>query len=202
MSSIGLAVRSSQATKPARITAAMPKPPRMRPLVQPHSGASMMAAVRMPSPTVESTAPIGSSRPCSGSFESGTSFGIASSAATTIGTLMRKTAVQLNCSSSQPPLAGPMPTPMPATAAQMPIAFARSSAGKTLVMIDSVVGMISAPPMPMSDLVAMSMLADSAKAEASDAPPKMTNPATSAPRRLKRSPSAPIVSRRPAKTRV
>ena len=91
---------------------------------------------------------------------------------------------------------------MPATAAQMPIAFGRSSAGKTLVMIDSVVGMISAPPMPMSDRVRMSMLADSAKADASDAPPKMTSPAASAPRRLKRSPSAPIVSRRPAKTRV
>ena len=70
---------------------------------------------------------------------------------------MRKTAVQSNCSSSQPPLAGPMPTPMPATAAQMPIAFGRSSAGKTLVMIDRVVGMISAPPMPISALVTMSM---------------------------------------------
>ena len=95
-----------------------------------------------------------------------------------------------------------MPTPMPATAAQMPIAFGRSSAGKTLVMIDSVVGMISAPPIPISALVAMSMLADSAKADASEAPPKMTRPATSAPRRLKRSPRAPIVSSRPAKTRV
>ena len=89
---------------------------------------------------------------------------------------MRNTAVQSNCSSSQPPLAGPMPTPMPATAAQMPIAFGRSSAGKTFVMIDSVVGMISAPPMPMSALVAISMLADSAKADASDAPPKMARP--------------------------
>jgi hypothetical protein len=95
-----------------------------------------------------------------------------------------------------------MPTPMPATAAQMPIAFARSPAGKTLVMIDSVVGMISAPPMPISALVTMSMLADSANADASEAPPKMARPAASAPRRLKRSPSAPIVSRRPAKTRV
>ena len=188
--------------KPASTAADAAKPPRMRPSVQPHSGAWMMAAVRRPRPTVESTAPTGSSRDCSGSFESGTSFGMAISATAAIGTLMRNTAVQLNCSSSQPPLAGPMPTPMPATAAQMPIAFGRSSAGKTLVMIDSVVGMISAPPTPMSALVAMSMLADSAKADASDALPKMARPATSAPRRLKRSPSAPIVSRRPAKTRV
>ena len=35
----------------------------------------------------------------------------------------------------------------------------RSSAGNTLVMIDSVAGMISAPPMPMKARVAMSWLA-------------------------------------------
>ena len=91
---------------------------------------------------------------------------------------------------------------MPATAAQMPIAFGRSPAGKTFVMIDRVVGMISAPPIPIRALVAISMLADSAKADASDAVPKIASPATSAPRRLKRSPSAPMVSRRPAKTSV
>ena len=70
---------------------------------------------------------------------------------------MRKTAVQSKCSSRKPPAAGPTPTPMPATAAQMPIAFGRSSAGKTLVRIESVVGMISAPPMPISALLAISM---------------------------------------------
>ena len=70
---------------------------------------------------------------------------------------------------------------MPATAAQIPIAFARSSAGKTFVRIDSVVGMISAPPIPISALVAISMLADSANAEASDAPPKITSPADECP---------------------
>ena len=69
-----------------------------------------------------------------------------------------------------------MPTPIPATAAQMPIAFGRSSAGKTFVRIDSVVGMISAPPIPIRALVAISMFADSANAEASEAPPKITRP--------------------------
>jgi hypothetical protein len=95
-----------------------------------------------------------------------------------------------------------MPTPRPATAAQIPIALGRSSAGKTFVRMESVVGMMSAPPMPMSALVAISMFADSANADASEPAPKITRPATSAPRRLKRSPSAPMVSRRPAKTSV
>jgi hypothetical protein len=162
----------------------------------------MIAAVRMARPTVESRAPTGSSRACLGSRESGTSLGAASRAAATIGTLMRKTAVQSNCSRRPPPAAGPMPTPMPATAAQMPIAFGRSSAGKTLVRIERVVGMISAPPIPISARVAISMLADSANADASEALPKISSPATSAPRRLKRSPRAPMVRRSPAKTSV
>ena len=95
-----------------------------------------------------------------------------------------------------------MPTPIPATAAQIPIAFGRSSAGKTFVRIDRVVGMISAPPIPIRALVAISMFADSANAEASEAPPKITRPEMSAPRRLKRSPRAPMVRSSPAKTSV
>ena len=174
-SSIGDAVRSSQITNAGehrgrRAEAAEDEPAS----VQPRSGASMIAPVRTPRPTVESTAPTGSSRGCFGSRESGTSFGVAASAAITIGTLTRNTALQSNCSSSKPPATGPMPTPMPATAAQMPIAFGRSSAGKTLVRIDRVVGMISAPPIPIRARVAISMFARSANAEASEAPPKIT----------------------------
>ena len=193
---------SSQTTKPVSTTAAAPKPTRVVESVQPQSGAWMIAAVRTPRPTVDSTAPTGSSRACFGSFEFGTNFGAAASAAITIGTLTRNTAVQSNCSIRKPPAAGPTPTPMPATAAQMPIAFGRSSAGKTLVRIDSVVGMISAPPTPIRARVAISISGEVANAEASEAPPKMVRPATSAPRRPKRSPSAPMVSSRPAKTSV
>ena len=45
---------------------------------------------------------------------------------------------------------GPSATPTPAVAVQMAIAFGRSSAGNTLVMIDSVAGMMSAAPTPMT----------------------------------------------------
>src|SRR6266508_4193137 len=66
------------------------------------------------------------------------------------GTLMKKTEPHQKFSSSQPPMTGPMAMPIPEKPAQMPMARPRSSAGKTLVTIESVEGMISAPPMPMS----------------------------------------------------
>ena len=92
--------------------------------------------------------------------------------------------------------------PSPATAAQIPIAFGRSSAGKTFVRMDSVEGMISAPPTPMRARLAMSMSASVASAEASEPLPNTTSPATSARRRPKRSPRLPMVSSRPANTSV
>ena len=52
------------------------------------------------------------------------------------------------CSSRNPPVRGPSATPTLAVAAHTPMAFGRLWAGKTFVMIDSVAGMISAPPMP------------------------------------------------------
>ena len=72
------------------------------------------------------------------------------------GTLMRKTEDQSKYSSSRPPNSGPRPTPIAAVPAHTPIALARSSHGKTFVMIDSVAGMISAPPTPISARTAMS----------------------------------------------
>ena len=46
---------------------------------------------------------------------------------------------------------GPMPMPSADTPAQMPMALPRSAGSvKTLVMIDSVDGMMNAPPMPIS----------------------------------------------------
>ena len=74
----------------------------------------------------------------------------ATKATSATGTLMRKTEDQSKYSSSRPPNSGPRPTPIAAVPAQMPIALARSSRGKTFVMIDSVAGMISAPPTPIS----------------------------------------------------
>ena len=83
---------------------------------------------------------------------------------------------------------------------QMPIALPRSSRGKTLVMIDSVAGMISAPPTPIAARTAISPSAESTNSTARLAPPNSTSPACSASLRPKRSPSVPMVSSRPANT--
>ena len=71
-----------------------------------------------------------------------------------------------------------------------------------LVMIDRVAGMMNAPPTPISARVAMSCSADVAIADAIEPTPKMTIPSWRAPRRPKRSPRLPAVSRRPANTSV
>ena len=90
--------------------------------------------------------------------------------------------------------------PSPETPAQMPIAFARSLEGKTAVMIDSVEGMMNAPPTPMRARVAISISGEVASAERPEPRPKMSSPMLRPRLRPKRSPRAPAVSSRPAKT--
>jgi hypothetical protein len=67
-------------------------------------------------------------------------------------------------------------------------------------MIDSVAGMISAPPTPIAARTAMSSPAESTKSTARLARPKIAIPDWRASLRPKRSPSVPIVSSRPANT--
>ena len=97
-------------------------------------------------------------------------------------------------------MSGPRPMPMAAIAAQMPMAFARSARGKTLVMVDRVAGMISAPPTPIAARTAMRPFGSSTTSTATLAAPKMASPACRASLRPKRSPSVPMVSSRPANT--
>ena len=199
-SSIGSGVWRSQATKPATSAAAAAKAPTMRGSVQPHSGASMMPHTSALRPAVESTKPGTSSRGAAGSRDSGTSGRCASRAATTNGMLTRKIQLQSACSTIQPPATGPIAMPSPDTAAQAPIAFARSCAGNVAVRIDSVEGMMNAPPTPISARLAISISAEPAMADSSEPRPKTASPNESALRRPKRSPSAPAVSSRPANT--
>ena len=108
--------------------------------------------------------------------------------------------LQAKCSIRKPPEMGPKATPMPDTAAQTAIAFGRSDAGKMLVRIESVVGMIPAAPRPISAREAISMVESVEKTAATDPAPKITSPDTSARLRPKRSPRLPAASSRPAKT--
>ena len=94
-----------------------------------------------------------------------------------------------------------MAIPNPATAAHTPMAWARSFASvNTLVRIDSVAGMIAAPPMPMTPRAVMSMSAEPANAAAVEPRPNTTRPTWRAPRRPNRSASMPAVSSRLANT--
>ena len=114
----------------------------------------------------------------------------------------RKIEPHQNCSSSTPDTRMPRVPPAPAKPAQMPTALARSSGGNTLVMVDSVPGMRSAAPRPVSARSPMSGPAESTNAESSEPMPKMAVPAISAPRRPNRSPIAPAGSRSAASTRA
>jgi hypothetical protein len=93
-----------------------------------------------------------------------------------------------------------MMNPRPPTPDQMPIAFVRSSGGKTLVMMDRVPGMSIAAPRPMTERAAIKRPGDGANAPSAAAAPNTTSPRSSTRLRPKRSPRAPPVTTRPAKT--
>ena len=105
------------------------------------------------------------------------------------------------CSSRNPPTIGPIATPSPEKPAQMAIARPRSTGSRnTLIRIDSVAGMINAPPMPMKARVKISPLADVDMAAAAEPRPNNTMPSCSAPLRPNRSDKLPVVRSSPANT--
>ena len=72
---------------------------------------------------------------------------------------------------------GPSPSPTADTPAHTPIALPRSRGlVNTFVMIDRVAGMMNAPPMPMSDRVAISISADVATADNAEPTPNTASP--------------------------
>ena len=197
---IGCGVWRSQAMKAARAESPSANAARITELPQPRSGASITAQTMVVSAAIDRPAPGRSSLGASGSRDSGTSTAAPTRATATIGRLTRNRLCQLKCSSSQPPVMGPTAMPTPDTAAQMAIALGRSCAGKMLVRIDSVVGMIPAAPRPISAREAISVAELSESVAASEPAPKTSRPVTSARRRPKRSPRLPAVSSRPANT--
>src|SRR4029450_2245634 len=91
----------------------------------------------------------------------------------TIGTFTMNTDPHQKCSRRNPPVIGPMPTPSADTPAQMPMALALSRGlVNTFVMIESVAGMMNAAPMPISERVKISVVAESAIADMNDPRPK------------------------------
>jgi hypothetical protein len=176
ISSIGVAVRSSQATNAAPIRRPAPNAPRTIGSPQPLEGASMMAQVRLTRPPIERSTPGMSIGQGSGSRDSGMRLRPAMTATAISGMFTQNTALQLKDSSSSPPAIGPRTIPSPETAAQAAIAFPRSLAGKMLVMIERVAGMMNAPPIPISALLAISISGLPERAEAIEPAPKTSSP--------------------------
>ncbi len=104
---------------------------------------------------------------------------------------------------SAPPMIGPTAMPTPLAAVQAAIALARSRGSpNTLTRIDSVVGIIRAPPAPITQRPAMSTSVDEAVAAITEPVRNATMPASSACRRPKRSPRLPAARSSPANTTV
>ncbi len=162
----------------------------------------MIPNMMRPNMTIERPAPIRSRRPSSGSRESGTKKNPNTIATAAMGTFTRNTDPHAKCSSSRPPPSGPITIPRPATPAQMPIARARSLPENVFVRIDSVVGKMNAPPIPMSPRATISISGEVERDASAENVPNMTRPVVSAFLRPKRSPSAPAVRSMPANTIV
>ena len=198
--SSGRGARRSHHTKPvSRAIAASPVD--SVPMLTPASGRSITVSTSAMSPADESMAPRMSSLGRLASSDSGTTSSVATIAASASGGFTQKIACQLKCSRSNPPMIGPIATPTPATAAQTPMAFARSrGSANTWTRIDSVDGMMNAAPTPITARQAVSPLTSVIIAAPSEPARKTIRPESSIRRRPKRSPRLPASSSDPAKS--
>ena len=154
-----------------------------------------------PSPAIDSSAPARSGAAAAGFLESGTSGSAQAKPTAAIGTLIRKTDPHQKCASSRPPMIGPRAMPSPAgrgPEADRPLPLVRSR--NMLVMIDSVEGMISAPPMPMLARAAISIPTEPEKAAQVEPAAKAARPARNVRLRPTRSATLPATSSSPANT--
>ena len=152
-------------------------------------------------PATDSSEPPGSGLLACGSRESGTRRTAKARPASAIGTLMRNTEPHEKWASSRPPTIGPRANPAPLVAAQKPSARWRSASSvNMLVMIESVDGMISAAPIPMPALAAISMPTRAESAAQVDPAANTASPATNVRLRPTRSAMLPATSINPPKT--
>ena len=110
----------------------------------------MMPNTRPDTATSESAAASQSSTGGCSSTLVGTNAIVPTIAARASSTLRTKKLFQPNHVSSRPETNRPSTAPPPASPTHSPTALPRSSGGKEVVMIDSVVGMVNAAPTPMT----------------------------------------------------
>jgi len=198
---IGAGVTCSQTANPPRARAATARLIADPPPNAPCAGIAMIHQTSAVMPAADNTAPSGSGLR-HGPFDSGIRVRPASRASATTGMLMKKIACQEKRVMSTPPSTGLPTMPSRATQVQAAMALGRSASSNTVIRMDSVDGMISAPPMPISTRTAISSPGLAANIAASDAVPNSSSPIIMIRRRPNRSPRPPEVSSSPAKTRM
>ena len=140
-----------------------------------------------------------SMRPAFGSLYSGSSDGPTINSSAITGKASRNTEPHQKNSSRTPPTSGPIALPTEKLAIQTPIANCRCrSSWNMFRMSDRVEGASVAPAIPSSARMAISMPAESAKAASVEATAKKAAPISRSLRRPMRSPSVPMVMRKPA----
>ena len=148
-----------------------------------------------------STEPRTSKRPGFLSFTSGMASTPSRKATPTMGTFTRNAECQLKCSSRKPPMSGPAAMPMALMADHAATAIARSfESVKMLRIMDMVIGMIIAPPMPRKARMVMSWLASLMNTTSTEPMPKIRKPARSIFFLPNLSDSELVATRKPAKT--
>jgi hypothetical protein len=149
--------------------------------------------------TSEIAALVRSSRPAFGSRNSGSSLGPSTSNSAITGTASRKTEPHQKCSSSSPPATGPTALPAENPAIHTPTAIVRCRGSWNMLKIsESVAGANVAPAMPCSALAPISISGLVENAAITETAAKAAAPIMRSRRRPMRSPSVPIVIRKPA----
>ena len=148
---------------------------------------------------MDMTALVRSSRPAAASRNSGSNRRPLTNSSSMTGTPSRKTAPhQKNCR-MMPPTSGPIALPTMKPVIQTVIAKVRSRSTWNMFRIsDKVEGISVAPATPSNARVAISMPAVVEKAASTEATPKAAAPVSNSRRRPMRSPSVPMVMRKPA----
>ena len=140
-----------------------------------------------------------SKRPASGLRNSGSSTGPTTSSSAITGTASRNTEPHQKKWSSSPPSSGPSAPPSEKLVTQTPIANVRCPGSRKMFRIsDRVEGASVAAAIPSSARATISIATLVANAASTDASPKAAAPISSSRRRPIRSPSVPIVIRKPA----
>lgn len=186
MSMRGSGLRSSQTISAARAAAARMKPTALT--AGPAARPSMIPYVSVPSRTMTSSCPIGSSLRADGAFDSGTKRQVRNRASRPIGTLIQKMARQFTVSVSRPPTTGPSAMLTPTTPPHTPIAWARSLRSvNVFVMIDMATGLSIDPPTAWTIRAATSQPRLGARLHSNDPAVKTTRPVWNVRRRPIRS---------------